>query len=157
MFESKDTEALLLVDVSNAFNSLNCQVALRNHCVRHLVLVNKYHSNGNLFIHGIFNRWTYFFRTFYNIQDLLLPLEEFIQSRLIPQLCGKYALNHIDRNLLSLPSSLVGMGIINPCHSSVLQYRVSTHVTAPLIDLVFNQSESNKTCLFYTTIMQKCK
>ena len=51
-----------------------------------------------------FNRWALLiFHNIYGhiILDLLLPIEEFIQSRLIPQLCGKDALNHIDRDLLS--------------------------------------------------------
>ena len=29
-FEKEDSEAVLLVDASNAFNALNCQVALQN-------------------------------------------------------------------------------------------------------------------------------
>ena len=54
VFNSSDCEAVLLVDASNAFNSLNRQVALRN--VRHLcpplatILINTYRSDVNLFI-----------------------------------------------------------------------------------------------------------
>ena len=54
VFNSSDCEAFLLVDASNAFNSLNRQVALRN--VRHLcpslatILINTYRSDVNLFI-----------------------------------------------------------------------------------------------------------
>lgn len=33
------------------------------------------------------------------------------------------------------------MGNINPCRLTVLQYRASTQMIAPLVDLVFNQSE----------------
>ena len=54
VFNSSDCEAVLLVDASNSFNSLNRQVALRN--VRHLcpslatILINTYRSDVNLFI-----------------------------------------------------------------------------------------------------------
>ena len=56
IYSSKDTEAVLLVDASNAFNSLNRQVALRN--ARHLcpsiatVLINTYRAPSELFIDG---------------------------------------------------------------------------------------------------------
>ena len=52
----EDTEAILLVDASNAFNSLNRQVALRN--VRHLcpslanILINTYREPSELFVDG---------------------------------------------------------------------------------------------------------
>ena len=56
LFESPDTEATILVDASNAFNSLNRQVALRN--IQHLcpslskVLINTYREDVQLFIDG---------------------------------------------------------------------------------------------------------
>ena len=56
VFNSADTEAIILVDASNAFNSLNREVALRN--VKHLcpslatILINSYRSQSELFING---------------------------------------------------------------------------------------------------------
>ena len=56
VFESSDTEAVILVDASNAFNSLNRQAALRN--VQQLcpslskVLINIYREDIKLFIDG---------------------------------------------------------------------------------------------------------
>ena len=47
IFSSDDTEAILLVDTSNAFNSLNRQVALRNVCHLCPTLANIIHT-GNL-------------------------------------------------------------------------------------------------------------
>ena len=52
----EDTEAILLVDASNAFNSMNRQVALRN--VRHFcpslanILINTYRKPSELFVDG---------------------------------------------------------------------------------------------------------
>ena len=57
IFNDEDTEAVLLVDVTNAFNALNHQVALRN--IRILCpilapfLINTYRSPSKLFIEGV--------------------------------------------------------------------------------------------------------
>ena len=56
LFESQDTEATLLVDASNAFNSLNRQTAVRN--IQYLcpplskVVINTYREDIQLFIEG---------------------------------------------------------------------------------------------------------
>lgn len=54
-FESSETEAIILVDATNAFNSLNLQAVLRN--VRHLCpplskILNTYREDVCLFIDG---------------------------------------------------------------------------------------------------------
>jgi len=55
-FEDENTEAVLLVDASNAFNSLNCLVALHN--VRQVypplatILINTYRSPASLLVSG---------------------------------------------------------------------------------------------------------
>ena len=56
VFRTQETEAVLLVDASNAFNSLNCQAALRN--IQNIcpalskVLINTYYQDIQLFIDG---------------------------------------------------------------------------------------------------------
>ena len=56
LFDSPDTEAALLVDATNALNSLNRQAALRN--IQHLcpsfstILINNYRTDVALFIDG---------------------------------------------------------------------------------------------------------
>ena len=56
VFQSQETDGMILVDASNAFNALNRQVALRN--IKNLcpslskVLINTYREDGQLFIDG---------------------------------------------------------------------------------------------------------
>ena len=56
LYDSQTTEAILLVDANNAFNSLNREVALRN--IQHLcpslsvVLINNYREDIDLFVDG---------------------------------------------------------------------------------------------------------
>ena len=56
LFQKEDTEAVLLVDASNTFNSLNQEAALQN--IRHLcpslatILINIYRDATELFVDG---------------------------------------------------------------------------------------------------------
>ena len=56
LFSSPEVEAVLLVDATNAFNSINRQTALRN--IQHIcpvistILINPYRDDVNLFIDG---------------------------------------------------------------------------------------------------------
>jgi len=56
MFSSPEVDAVILVDATNAFNSLNRQAALCN--IQHLcppfstILINTYHEDVNLYIGG---------------------------------------------------------------------------------------------------------
>ena len=56
LFHQADTEAVILVDASNAFNNLNRQVALRNiqyQCpIISKLLINCYRGNASLFVDG---------------------------------------------------------------------------------------------------------
>ena len=57
----------------------------------------------------------------------------------LPTLTGKCVFGDLERQLLSLPSRLGGLGIINPCVSSVAQFDSSQKVTGLLVSLLIEQ------------------
>ena len=79
------------------------------------------------------------FYTFPGIGDLFSPLEQIIRVHLLPILTGKSAFSDVERQLISLPSCLGGLGIINPCVILAFQYDASHRVTGPLVSLILEQ------------------
>ena len=72
--------------------------------------------------------------------NLLAPLEDAIRLHLIPALTGFDACSPILRDLLALPCRLGGMGIANPIGIADSQFDASVKVTAPLKELIMDQS-----------------
>ena len=58
---------------------------------------------------------------------------------MLPSLTGKCAFSDVERQLISLPSRLGGLGIINPCVSSAFQFSASKRVTGHLVSLFLKQ------------------
>ena len=75
-----------------------------------------------------------------NIASLLAPLEDAIRLHLIPALTGFDACPPILRDLLALPCRLGEMGIANPIGIADSQFDASDKVTAPLKELIMDQS-----------------
>ena len=94
------------------------------------------HTAFSALTHG---RWIYLSRTLPNISESLSPLEQNIRLHFLPTLTGKCVFGDLERQLLSLPSRLGGLGIINPCVSSVAQFDSSQKVTGPLVSLLIEQ------------------
>ena len=72
------------------------------------------HAAFAAFTHGLSSRWSYLTRTIPDIQDLLLPLEKEIHQTFIPAITGRPPCSELERDLLSLPARLGGMGLTNP-------------------------------------------
>ncbi len=98
------------------------------------------HAAYAAFTHGLMGKWTYLARTVPGTSDLFKPLEETIRHRFIPALTGRSAISDVERNLLSLPTRLGGLSIMNPSEASDPQYVTSQQVTAPLVSLIIQQS-----------------
>ena len=98
------------------------------------------HAAYSALTHGLLGRWTFLCRTQPDIDGLLSPLEQSIRLHLLPSLTGKCAFSDVERRLISLPSRLGGLGIIDPCVSSASQFSASKRVTGPLVSLLLEQN-----------------
>ena len=73
---------------------------------------------------------------------VLQPLENILHTTFLPALTSQDAPNDCLRDLLGLPCRAGGLGIPNPCVMSKNQFSNSSSVTAPLVELLINQSDS---------------
>ena len=92
------------------------------------------------FTHGFINKWTYCMRTNPHLTSSLQPLEDAIRQCLIPAITGRTAISDLDRELFSLPVRLGGLNIPNPTIISPQEYHASLKVTAPLVDIIYQQT-----------------
>ena len=65
------------------------------------------------FTHSMIGRWMYVMRTIPDISPLFKPLEDAIYLKLLPSFTGHSCCSS-ERELLSLPCRLGGLGIVNP-------------------------------------------
>ena len=94
------------------------------------------HAAHSEFTHGLIHKWSYLATTVPDIAMLFQPLADVIRSKFIPHLTGRAPLNDIERNLISLPPRLGGLGIPNPTTTSNTEYTASRSVCKPLYDLI---------------------
>ena len=73
------------------------------------------------------------------IGDLFSPLEQTIRVHFLPTLTGKCAFSDVERQLISLPLRLSGLGIINPCATLAFHFAASQKVTGPLVSFILVQ------------------
>ncbi len=71
------------------------------------------HAAYSAYVHGYQHKFHYFLRILDDIEEELRPLDEVITSKLIPSIVGSQ-LSKVERNLVSLPVQLGGMGIESP-------------------------------------------
>ena len=78
-------------------------------------------------------------RTIPNISPLFKLLEDAIYLKLLPSFTGQ-SCSTSERELLSLPCRLGGLGIVNPTVVADSQFDASTKITNPLKDVIMKQS-----------------
>eukprot|EP00731_Ephydatia_muelleri_P009516 Em0005g102a len=97
------------------------------------------------FTHGLVHKWSYLARTVPDITRLFQPLEDVIRTKFIPCLTGRAPPNDLERNLLSLPPKLGGLGIPDPTITSDTEYTASRSVCKPLYNLILLHDSSYPT------------
>ena len=93
------------------------------------------HAAYSAFIHGLSSKWIYFLRTIPDTADLLVPLDEVINTHFIPALTGRQSVCDTERQLLALPTCLGGLGLTIPSKTALFEHISSLKVTAPLTAL----------------------
>ena len=106
------------------------------------IAISQPHAAYSAFTHGLISKWTYLSRTVPDIENHMKPLEEAIRQKLLPSITGQNAFNDLDRQLLALPVRHGGLSIIDPSKRSDLHHSACERITAPLVELILNQSKS---------------
>ena len=88
------------------------------------ISVTQPHAAYAAFIHGVVSKWNYLVRCIPNLCDFLLPLEEIIRTKFLPNLTGQCSFIDVERDLLSLPPRFGGLGVINPATYSTFQFHL---------------------------------
>ena len=102
------------------------------------------HSHRQLFsayIHGEHHKFSYFLRTIPDIDSLLKPLDDVIDTKLIPSLLGGQ-ISNTERDLFSLPIRLGGLGLPRISEKSTLDFETSKKITAPLCAIMAMQGDT---------------
>ena len=92
--------------------------------------------------HGLCSKWSFLSRVMEGLDKLLKPLKEVIVHKLIPALTGRSAISQTERELLSLPARLGGIGFPDPSLQAPSQYDASKQITATLSTMIMEQSHS---------------
>ena len=128
---------------SEAFTREFASMKIKDWHVQLLKLVNiaatQPHATYSAFMRGFVHKITFLSRTTPSIDDLLQPLEETIQSQLIPAWTGMAPPNAMERELFALPACLGGLGISNLITRSSKEYLDSVRLSSPLSDLILLQ------------------
>ncbi|CAH3183141.1 unnamed protein product [Porites lobata] len=131
LFEHDNSDAVLLIDASNAFNSLNRAAALHN--IRVLCpsiatyAINTYREPARLFINSARH------------SPFLEPLERAIADLLVPAIT-EHVTTQEERDLLELPVCLGGLGLVNPARTASQEYEASVKITGPLVRQIVKQA-----------------
>ena len=72
----------------------------------------------------------------------MAPLETIIQTRFLPNFTGQPSFSDVERKLFALPACLGGLGVVDPSQYSAFHYSASVAITAPLVQLILQQSSA---------------
>ena len=108
-------------------------------CVKTLSVIasSEPHAVYAAYTHCLQSQWTFLCRTMPGVPTLFQPLEDVIRQVLIPSLLRR-EVNDLERDLLSMPARMGGMGITKPTDECLIS-NTSVYVSKPLVRLVKRQ------------------
>ena len=96
------------------------------------------HAAYSAFTHCLQGQWTFLTRTMPDCAPLFEPLEHAIRHDFI-RTVFKREINDMERDLLSLPARMGGMGIFKPTDECLISSTNSAFISAPLVRLIIKQ------------------
>ena len=93
------------------------------------------------FTHGLMSTWNFSLRTTPGTTNLLSSVEDVIRNKFIPALTGRPAITDQERQLLSLPCRLGGLGIPDLGSTASLYYKASQDICGPVVNLILNKQD----------------
>ena len=91
------------------------------------------------FVSGYQHRFSYFIRTISQMEEYLQPIEDIIRHQLIPAITGGKVVNDLERNILSLPPSMGGLGLKNVVELAPFEHNNSKRFTNQLQHQILNR------------------
>ena len=109
-------------------------------CVKMLasIAASEPHAAYSAFTHCLQSQWTFLCRSMPGTPILFQPLEDTIRTIFIPSLLRR-EVNDLERDLISLPARMGGLGICKPPDECLVSHTNSLFVSAPLVRLVQRQ------------------
>ena len=92
------------------------------------------------FTSGFKHKLTYFIRTIPNISEIVKPVDEVVNNKLIPAITDRAAISDEDRRLISLPVKMGGLGIPIFSENSDIEYQNSRNLTENLTVNIVTQT-----------------
>ena len=96
------------------------------------------HAAYSAYTHCLQSQWTFLCRAMPGEPKLFQPLEDAIRKVFIPSVFN-HEVNDLERDLLSLPARMGGMGITKPTEECMVANANSIYVSRPLVRLVMRQ------------------
>ena len=85
---------------------------------------------------GLAGKWTYLMRVTSCNEDSWNQLEAALRHKFLPALTGRQAFSDVEREVLSLPAKLSGIGVIDPSRVYSSQHEASRKVSTPLFSSI---------------------
>ena len=96
------------------------------------------------FIRGLKSTWSYLMRTPPGTSDALSLLEDAIRNEFLPALTSRSAITNQERELLSLPCRLGGLGIPDFTKLASSCYQASQDICSPVVDLILKSQQAHR-------------